>query len=412
MANTKPLLLVSDAVSSSTGLGRITRDLAVRINEHLCDIYRVAVYGYGGTGSCKFSFPQYNMEGKQDWLLPSLPEVCKDFFGEEKGIIMTIWDANRLNWLATPRQCSDLFGSFSILQRWANHRPFDLWGYLPIDAAGPNDKLTYPLMKTTLGFNRLLAYGPFGEEVIRKSIGKYESDQRHLTNLPHGVDSAVFYERDRSTSRSLFLENTGAQTLLSMLDPKTNRTRLPREDEVLVGIVCTNQSRKDIPLAFETCSILARNRKLRVWLHTDILERNWSIPSLLVDYELLDKTVISLGFLTDDAMAEAYSACDLTLGPGAEGFGFPIAESLACHTPCITGSYAGAADFVPKEMQVNPVAFRYEGIYSQKRPVYNAEDWANKAEEWIGKKSNLDPKYNWDNLWPNQWEPWFREAVK
>jgi glycosyltransferase involved in cell wall biosynthesis len=352
------------------------------------------------------------MEGKTDWLLPSLPEVCKDFFGEEKGIIMTIWDACRLNWLATPRQCAELFGSFPGLQRWAIKRLFDLWGYMPIDSSGPNDKLTYPVMKTILGFDRLLAYGPFGEDVLRRTLGNYEADKRHLTNLPHGVDSSVFYERDRFTSRSLFLENTGAATLLSMLDPKTNRTRIPRDDEVLIGIVCTNQSRKDIPLALETCSILARNRKLRVWLHTDILERCWSIPSLLVDYELLDKAVISLGFLSDEIMAFAYSACDITLGPGAEGFGLPIAESLACHTPCITGSYAGAGDFVPEDMQVDSVAFRYDGSYSQKRPVYRAEDWAKKAEEWIGKRAILDPRYDWDNLWLNEWEPWFREAAK
>src|SRR5271157_1184518 len=198
MANPRPLLIVSDAISGTTGLGRIARDLSVRIHEHLGDVYHVATYGCGGTGSCKFPFQQYNMEGKSDWLLPSLPEVCKDFFGEEKGIIMTIWDACRLNWLSTPRQCPEVFGTFSGLQQWAIKRPFDLWAYMPIDSSGPNDKLTYPVMKTILGFDRLLAYGPFGEDVLRRTLGNYEADKRHLTNLPHGVDSSIFYERDRT----------------------------------------------------------------------------------------------------------------------------------------------------------------------------------------------------------------------
>ena len=122
------------------------------------------------------------------------------------------------------------------------------------------------------------------------------------------------------------------------------------DDEYLVGIVCTNQSRKDIPLALETCSILSRDRKLRVWLHTDQLERAWSIPSLLIDYGLIDKALISLGQISDQSLASAYSACDLTIGPGVEGFGLPLLESQFCGCPVVTGSYAGGGDIVPKEL--------------------------------------------------------------
>ena len=80
-----PLLILSDAPSASTGLGRICRDLATRIHERMSDVCKVATLGYGGPGSCKLGFQQYMIEGMSDWVVPTLPEVWKDFADEEKG---------------------------------------------------------------------------------------------------------------------------------------------------------------------------------------------------------------------------------------------------------------------------------------------------------------------------------------
>jgi glycosyltransferase involved in cell wall biosynthesis len=216
-------------------------------------------------------------------------------------------------------------------------------------------------------------------------------------------------------SRDIFFQYTGAQSILALLGVSGATTKPIEDDEYVLGMVCTNQSRKDLPLALETCSTLARDRKLRVWLHLDKLEGSWSVPSLLIDFGLLEKTVISLGVITDQQLAVGFSACDITLGPGSEGFGLPIAESLACHTPVVTGSYAGAADFVPKKFMVSPVAFRYEGSYGCKRPVYHAEDWARKVDQILRtvprSKVCLDPKYEWNVNWL-AWEKYLREAAK
>ncbi len=411
MADKRKILFISDAVSGSTGLSRITRDISTRVHEHLGDLYTVASYGYGSPGSSKIPFPQFVIEGMDAWVMPTLPEVCEDFFGKEKGIIFTIFDLHRVTWLSQPKQSTELFGKFPGLQQWAIKRPFELWGYVPLDSSGPNDRLTFPIMKTLLGFDRLLAYGAFGEGVIRRSIGDEESDKRHLTHLPHGINTDEFYEQDRKLSRRLLLEYTGAQSLLHALGIQKETAPIA-EDECLVGICATNQNRKNWPLAIETCAILARNRKLRLWAHTDAFERYYSLPSLLVDYGLLDRTVISMGCVPDSKLATAFSACDLTLGIGPEGWGLPLAESLACSTPVVTGSYAGASGFVPKDMQVDPIGFYKDGSYSSLRPVYRAEDWAAKAEEWIGKRTSLDSRYDWENLWRNEWEPWFRAAAK
>ena len=257
------------------------------------------------------------------------------------------------------------------------------------------------------------AYGEFGEGVIRRTIGDEEADKRHLTHLPHGIDGSVFCPKDRKLSRKHFLEYTEAQQFFHLIGQSGATTNPVADDEVLIHIVATNQGRKDWCGGLECCAILARERKIRVWAHLDALERTWSLPNLLVDFGLLDKTVISLGKISDEQMATAYSACDLGLGIGlGEGYGFPIMESLFCGTPCLHINYGGAPQWMANpDLLVEPVAYRYEGSYASKRPVSNAQGWVSKANAVIGKRVSRNEGIEWNNLWP-KWESYLREAEK
>jgi glycosyltransferase involved in cell wall biosynthesis len=270
--------------------------------------------------------------------------------------------------------------------------------------------LSFPLRQTLLGFDRVLAYGAWAKDLIERSIGEEEADLRHLDYLPHGIDTSVFYQRDRAQCRLKFGSITGARLLVHA--PQLSSIM---DNETLIGIVATNQARKDWALAAETVAILSHVHKIRLWIHTDTLERHWSIPALLADYGLLDKTMISLGYLSDDDMAKAYSACDVTLGPGlGEGMGFPLFESISCKTPCIHGNYGGAPEWMPPEFLVEPIAYRYEGLYASKRPVFSAQDWADKVSAVLRdtprKEVHLNSKLDWNNLWPN-WENWLKKGL-
>src|SRR6516225_2325611 len=75
----RPLLIVSDSISCTSGLGRIARDLATRIHANLSDVFRVGTCGYGGPGSSKFKFPEYHVHSIDNWLLPELPQIASDF---------------------------------------------------------------------------------------------------------------------------------------------------------------------------------------------------------------------------------------------------------------------------------------------------------------------------------------------
>ena len=382
----RKILTISDAISAQTGLGRIHRDIVTRMVENLSDVYDVATMGYGGVGTTKIKVPQFPIEGMNEWIIPSLPQVCDDFFGKERGTVMFIWDAHRTSWFSQPERLGgENLAKFPGLKDWLVKADIERWIYVPVDSSGPFDKLSIPIAHTLLGFNRILAYGPFGEAVIRRTIGDDNADQRHLSCLPHGINSDSFYEQPRKLSRKLFLEYTGAMSLFHMYGVQ-RITEPIADDEILIGVVATNQNRKDIALAIETASIIGSTRKVRLWIHTDALERYWNIPTLLSDYGLLNRAVVSMGLIPDSRMATAYSACDVTLGIGlGEGMGYPIFESLFCGTPCLHANYGGAPHWMNNpDLLIEPVAYRYEGSFASKRPVCLAQDWADKANAVIG----------------------------
>lgn len=377
----KPLLLISDAISCSSGLGRITRDLATLAHEHLSDVYRIGTCGYGGPGSQKFPWPDYHFSAIENWQLPELPQIATDFAGEEELTIMFVWDLSRLGWFADPRQCT-----IPGLRRWLETAKIKKWVYHPIDSEGPNGGLSTRLSHTMKGFDRVLDYSAFSCGVT----GNTE-------HLPHGINTSIFKPHDRIESKRNF-RKLGFQSLT--------------DDSFLVGIVATNQARKDWALGIQTCKILLdRGLDVKVWAHCDVLERFWSLPNLIADYGLAGRVVITDAHFTDEQMAGFYSACDVTLGIGlGEGFGYPIFESLACGVPCIHGNYGGASDHLSWPMLVNASAWRYEGLFCCKRPVFNAESWASKAMDADRHAATLPTYIDWTNLWP-EWEKWFRKGL-
>jgi glycosyltransferase involved in cell wall biosynthesis len=395
-----PILFISDSVSCSSGLGRITRDLATRLNEYCSDIFRVGTFGYGGPGSRTLPFQQYAMEGLHNWFIPTLRQVWEDFAGNEPGVVFTIWDASRLLWFTRPED----YCEHKYTRDWLSNPPFKKWGYIPIDAKGPNDSLSCMIKECLMGYDNLIAYTDWGKTLIENTIGLKESDERNLSSLPHGIDTSVFFDQYKDKSRKIFSD------FLGFKGPEI------RSDELLIGIVATNQPRKDYGFAIQVLADLAKKMPIRLFIHTDALERHWSIPALLSDYGLLSKAIVNITELDNSTMSVIYSACDLTLGIGlGEGFGFPCFESLACNTPCITGSYGGQAEFMDWKMIVKPEMMRLEGLYNCQRPVYSRTSWVKAIQNVIGLqkagklKAELPANLDWKNLWP-RWEAYFREA--
>jgi len=393
-----PLLIISDAPTSGTGLGRITRDLATRIAQHLPE-FRVATLGYGGPYSRKLPFQQYNME-MSNWVIFNLPEVWEDFAGEENGIVMTIWDPSRLLWFSRPENCE-----VPALQKFLKEASFQKWGYFPIDATGPNDRLTVVLKHTIEGYDRVLAYSKWAEEILRRTLWKKPLLET-LDSLPHGIDTTVFHPYDKAESRANFGERIG------MRNQSGKWLSIP-EEFYTVGIVATNQARKDFGIAFQVLAEVMKQKegKILAWIHTDRLENTWGLPALIHDFGTKNHA-LTMAALSDEKMAQCYSACDITLGIGlGEGFGYPIFESLACGVPCFHGDYAGAAEHMIDALKVEPSCFHLETPYNCYRPIFTRHAWTQAINAWpAATKIELPESLDWNTLWP-RWAEWFRKGL-
>ncbi len=384
-----PLLIIGDAPERIGGLSRITRDLAILLST--LPEFRIGVYGRGGRGNRHLPFVVYGFDECRQWGENDLPVVWNDFAGRERGVILTIWDVSRLDWFAMPQHLSGSLGEFLR----SGH--FERWGYFPIDSTGPKGKLTGLMRDTLLAYDRVLAYTLWGKQQIENSTGRTDIDW-----MPHGINLEVFHPRDKAAGRRLL----GSRV---------------HEDDIVIGCVMANQMRKDWGTAFETFRLLQdQHRYIRFWCHTDALQRSngWSLLALANDFGVGQNTIITMDY-SDEQMALAYSACDLTILPSTEGFGYPIVESLACGIPVLHSSYGGGSELIPrKSWLVDPVAYRLDTLYNSLRPVFRAADWLEATKRAQAEPSTADEctraveHLSWPLLFPATFKKWMLEGLK
>ena len=388
-----PLLLASDNCASSTGLARITRELALRIHANLSDTCDLATYGLGGVSSKRFPWPQYVMSKLQDWAPLELPRVWRDHAEGRKGVCLFIWNPSWVPWLADCERLPN--GDLKNLLR---AKLFDRWLYAPIDAEGPNGKMPEEIFDICSKMDRTLFYTDWASEMYRRTSG---SEVKAMPHLPHGTDTHIFYPRDKAEARKTFIHTvTGG-------DPME-----VKDNVFLVGIVGTNSARKDWELGLRVCQeLLKRGVNVGLWAHTNSVTGHWDIKGLAKAYGMMGRIIPTNIDLTDEQMAEAYSACDVTLAIGlGEGWGLTLTDSLACGVPVVCAKYAGATDYMPAEMMVEPRGYFADGWYGHRRPVFEAADWADAIQAVAGKPASLPKGLSWDECWP-EWASWLLEGV-
>lgn len=387
-----PILIISDAPDSGTGLGRITKDLAYLLST--MPEFRVGTFGRGGIGSRHLPYAQYTFDETQQWGEGLLIKACEDFSRDDDFIIFTIWDASRLFWFGAPQHLPE-----TPIKDFLLSGKFKRWGYFPVDGNGPWDRLSILSEETINGYDRILAYSQFGKRVLR--CGDF---------IPHGIDDTIFYPREHEEGREILGIDHEAK---------------------LVGCVMTNQARKDWGLWAQIArQLISLDQGYKFWVHTDLLERYWSLPALIADFELSDHVKITQS-LTDDAMAKLYSACDVTMLPSlGEGFGYPIAESLACGVPVVHHDYAAGHEIMPETILgklgvirtgvSEGLEYRLDTLHNIYRPVLYPDDWVEKitdfmSGQWSWKTLHEESRAAvehlfWRNLGP-VWKNWFRAGL-
>lgn len=399
------LALLSDSPDCSSGLARITRDLADRIYKSNLGI-RLATIGFNGVGSRDYPWQQYNVGPFSTGMdMLKIMPAWQDFAREEGGILLTIYDLPRLEAFRFP----EAYG-----KPWLNFLgsvDMSLWGYFPIDSHTPKG-LTAQTAEVLRAFDKVIAYGPYGQGVIEKAIEQLQEPIRQdqkLVALPHGIDSRVF--KPKGIGGRQFLKREVRVDVLTRDNVQATRMLEVTDGDLLLGVNATNQARKDWGSTFEIFHKLAQENPLwKFWVHTDRLFNYWNIPDLVEQFDLNEKVFITQPPIEDERLADLYSACDVTFANGlGEGYGYPIVESQACGIPCVHTNFAGGPDLFNesiKPLLVTPRSLRLDGAYSFYRPIIDVDTTAEcikmaaSNECWGSWSQESAGELDWTKVWP------------
>jgi glycosyltransferase involved in cell wall biosynthesis len=397
-----PCVLVGDLYGQPTGLSRILTDLATHLSRDSSldlDVRSVGWVNWPG------SLPGHGVELQSlpsgaprcwafhtltDWGKGAVETAYRTWFGDQPGIILTVWDAHRC-WAL---QQADL--------------PVQWWGYVPVDAVNVNGMVGGgPVGECLARYDRLLAYTGFGAEAIRTTLGTAHPPVPHL---PHGLNLDVWHPTRVDPTAMATVRGHFARTI--------------RAKAMLLGCVATNQPRKDWGLVAATLAALrADGIAVHGWWHTDQpVSDAWSLPQLAEDFDLEDVLTITTR-LTDADLAAAYTCCAATIAPGrGEGMGYPVLESLAMGTPVVHADHGGAAAYVPAPWRLPVQASHAEGPYGLLRPIVAPRAAADVLGPILTGQGQLGsvvhrahlPQFvealSWPTLWP-QWAAWIREGL-
>lgn len=399
----RPFLLYGDSPLLPSGLGRILRDVASRLvaREELLNI-RVATVGVSEPAGLDWaSWPHFRFqptwEDQGELQVQAALKWLQDEGASGDPILLVIFDPSRAFALLEARDKGILPAALEI------------WGYFPIDGHPVGEIIGGPAGEMIRRVDRCLAYGRYGARILRQTRGA------GVSYLPHGIEPAAWVVTQESYARA------------AEVDGEFHRWRslLPAETCV-VGVVATNQPRKDHPAVFEIIRPLEERlrRPVALWIHSDYFTKHWDFGELARIYGTSPGQVfVSIAQtleLQDFALAARYAASRITIAPGlGEGFGYPILESQACGTPVVHGNYAGGPELIPSmRWLAQPHGFRAEGIYGVQRPYILAEDLLDACERavedaeagqealWVAHARG----FSWEHVWP-AWESWIRKGL-
>lgn len=276
---------------------------------------------------------------------------------------------------------------------------------------------------------RVVAYTPRSATVMRRvaaSVSRADPTFRFppVTNIPHGVDTGVFYPagaRDRHAAWPLDRSHARARAFGAHGVPG---------DAFVVLNANRNQQRKRLDLTLEGFAAFARGKRdAFLCLHCGRTDQGWDLPRLAETMGVADRVVFTTDgpgppALSDAALRDLYTACDVGVNTCvAEGWGLVAfehgatgaAQVLPRHTAC-EELWEGSAVLLPasrplptddlyvEEQEIRPddMANALEGLYADPEA---REGWGRAAFALA-----TDPRYDWGRI-AEAWDALFREVL-
>ena len=312
------ILWAGDSPTVNTGFGVVSKNVLKQLHDRGHQITVIGVNHHG---------EPYNREE-----FPYDIHPCGDGGGMD-----SVFGMDRL-WRILPQAQPDVLFLFNdpwIIESYLNHRPDNISapylktiGYYPIDA-GPIRPTT--AKKLTEELDAQICYSHFAERIITEANGGKRPENLH--QIYHGVDTKVYHPLNQQAAR--------------------NELGIPL-DAWVVGMVARNQYRKRFDILISAFAKFAKGKKnVKLYLHTVPKDVGYDITDLMTQFNVGGNIILTAEMdspakgVPEGMLNIIYNTFDvnalISLG---DGFGLPVAESMAVGCPQIVSDHSCLKELV------------------------------------------------------------------
>lgn len=339
------LLLYGDFYKTSSGFAKELRSLIKYFPKDI-EVRQVGL-DYNGLSKTDIQVYPTSLKGIQDyWSGEILEYAIEDF---QPDIVLTLQD-----YYVLPTIVSVLSKPRKWKMKWVN------WGV--IDGAPLNHQ--HALCASWAHLN--LVHSKFGKYALEDEFESAYKKKGDVRVLYPPIDLSVYKPLEKANLR------------------KKYRT----EDRFVVLMLGKNQFRKNIPVLMEAVKKASKKiTNIQLLLHSlpvrraDGSEEGYDLTGLVKNMDLIEyiSALRTNGPITDELINEIYNAVDIHCMPTmGEGFGLPLAESMAVGVPNIATNCSAVTEILSEDRGylVNPASWIWAGGIT-KHAILNSDDLAN-----------------------------------
>lgn len=308
------IFYVGDAPNVDTGFGTVAANLLPRLQAMGHEIFVLGVNWYGDPyDKEKFSFTMWPVDkGSLDMM-----------YGYQKF------------WYLEDQVQPDLIFFLNdpwVIEKYMSMMPENPDRYRKILAYYPTDggPMKSSWVEMLNEFDAQVCYSNFAERVLISSNNNKRP--KNLHQIYHGVDTSIFRPINQSVARS--------------------QLGIP-QDLFVVGMVARNQYRKRFDILCKAFADFAKDKDdVKLYLHTTLHDVGWDISDLIKQFDLESKMILTEDLRPDrgvpaEMLNVIYNTFDvnalISLG---DGFGLPVAESMATACPQLVSGHSCLQELV------------------------------------------------------------------
>lgn len=307
------ILFSGDSPTVNTGFGIVAKNILGRLHSMGHEITVLGINHYGDPyDQREFPYPIYSCDkGSQElaygihklWWLEKQVKPDLIFFLNDPWIVDQFMDAR------------------------GEKNPYTkTMAYFPTDAGPIKPKW----MSTLNSLDAQICYSSYAEGVVFESNNRVIPSNLH--QVYHGVDTQAFFPMKKATART--------------------RLGLPL-DAFIVGMVARNQFRKRFDILMQAFVEFAADKpNAKLYLHTAPKDIGYDIADISRQLKLREKLIMTEGVtpaqgVPEDVLNLIYNSfdvnCLISLG---DGFGLPVAESMATGCPQLVSGHSCLKELV------------------------------------------------------------------